>query len=431
MTLTVLVLLGVLLYGAPVALALEPRLRGAALAGASFLLGIGVAALHLFALSVAGIAWTRTSVLLSMAPLLILAMVVGWVAKRRGPRRDDEGWSQPVPPGPSTPLGMTRAGMVFDVLTLLAIVSYAIFALWAPPFEWDFYGIWGLKGRWFFEARGVDWAWLRANVAQSDYPPLVPLMFDFIAVVTGHWNDAAFGWLYVALGASLIAVFRGFSSPAATLAVAFPALNVWVGLADAAVMAYGCAGVLLLRAGATRTGAIFLGLAAWSKNEGLAWIVTAAVALLFVTRSVRKVVALWPAAVLIAPWLIALRMLELESYLAKGSAVKRVFEHLGDPVKTIRALASAPPDQPYFWLVVLAIVVIFLRDALQRERFLLLAVFLQAAALVLPLLATPFDLAAHATFSLNRVPHQIAPVAAFLAAVLVLRRMETRRAADH
>ena len=422
MTSTVLVLLGVLLYGAPIARALEPRLRGAALAGASFLLGIGTVALHMFALSVAGIAWTRTSVLLSIAPLLILAMVVA--AKRRRQSGGDEEWSRPVSAGPSTPLWMTRTGGVFDVLTVLAIVSYAIFALWAPPFEWDFYGIWGLKGRWFFEARGVDWAWLRANVAQSDYPPLVPLMFDFVAVVTGHWNDAAFGWVYVALGAALIAVFRGFSSPAATLAVAFPALNVWVGLADAAVMAYGCAGVLLLRAGATRTGAIFLGLAAWSKNEGLAWILTAAVALLIATRSVRKVAAFWPAAVLIAPWLIALRVLDLQSYLAKGSAVKRVFEHLGDPVKTVKALASAPPDQPYFWLVVLAIVLIFLRDAIQQERFLLLAVLLQAAALVLPLLATPFDLAGHATFSLNRVPHQIAPVAAFLAAVLVLRRME-------
>lgn len=313
---------------------------------------------------------------------------------------------------------------MFDALTLLAIVSYAIFALWAPPFEWDFYGIWGLKGRWFFEARGVDWTWLRANVSHSDYPLLVPLMFDFIAVVTGGWNDAVFGWLYVAVGASLIAMFRGSSSPAATLAVAFPALNVWVGLGDAAVTAYGCAGVLLVRAGAMRAGAIFLGLAAWSKNEGLALIVTTAVALVIVTRNVRKAVALWPAAVLIAPWGITLRLLDLENDLATGSASKRVFAHLGDPVETFQALAGAPPDQPFFWLVVLAIVLIFVRDAIRRESFLLLAALLQAAALVLALLATPFDLAGHATFALNRILHLIAPIAAFLAAVLVLRRMD-------
>lgn len=405
MTLTPLVLVGVMLYGIPLARWIDARLRGAALAGAAFLFGIGAIALHLFALSVMRVPWTRTSVLIAIAPLLAAALYftrnVPWI---RGDARLS--W--------------------LDAITVAIFVAYAIFALWAPPFEWDFYGIWGLKGRWFFDARGIDWAWLQTGVAHPDYPPLVPLMFDFVAIVTGAWDDHAFGWLYPALCASLIAIVREKSSAPVTLAVAFPALNVWIGLGEAAVMAYGCAALLFLRDGAIRTAAIFLGLAAWSKNEGVIWIVTAAVALLIATRSLRKALALWPAAALIAPWLITRAVYGLQDLFARSGALERVIDRLADPVATFRAIAAAPPDQPYFWLVVLAVIVIYARRAVQRERFLLLALLLQAAALVAPLLLTPFDLAGHAMFSLNRIPHQLAPVAAFLAAVLLLRDVHPR-----
>ena len=405
---TPLVLIAVFLYGIPIALAVDARLRGAALAGTSFLLGIGTIALHMFTLSVLRIPWTRTSVLLALAPLFILTTIL---AKRRA-------WLQPAHSREG------RAGAmpyVVDLIVLVALVAYAIFALCRPPYEWDFYGIWGLKAKWFFEAGGVDWTFLRTNTSHPDYPLLVPLMFDFLAVVTGGWNDAAFGWLYIAIGASLIAIVRGHAPALVTLAAAFPALSVWIGHAEGAVMAYGCAGLLFLRAGSIRTGAIFLGLAAWSKNEGLAWIVTAALALLIATRGIRKVLALWPAVALISPWLIARSVLKLPTDLAQGSALQRILEHLRDPVTTFNALWSATPDQPYFWLVVALIVVLYARRAVQREQFLLLALLLQSAALVVPLLATPFDLGGHASFALNRIPHQLAPAAAFLAAMLLTR----------
>ncbi|HEX8409280.1 MAG TPA: hypothetical protein VF883_10465, partial [Thermoanaerobaculia bacterium] len=77
---TPLILLAVFLYGIPIALAVDARLRGAALAGTAFLLGLGTITLHMFALSALGIPWTRTSVLLALAPLFILATIV---AKRR------------------------------------------------------------------------------------------------------------------------------------------------------------------------------------------------------------------------------------------------------------------------------------------------------------------------------------------------------------
>jgi hypothetical protein len=400
---TAFLMVAIALYGLP--LALCARLRGFALAGASFLLGVGAIALHLFVLTAIGVPWTRTAVLLALTPLLIVATIF---AKRRA------GFS-PTPP----PEGRAEARPTFvDLFVLAAIVAYAVFALYAPPYEWDFYGIWGIKGRWFFDARGIDWTYLKTNSTHPDYPLLLPLLFDFTAIVTGGWNDQAFGWIFVALCASFILIARGHSSALVALAVVFPALNLWIGLAEAAVMAFGCAGLLFLRRGEYGIGAVMLGFAAWSKNEGLALIVAAAVALLFVTR---RVLALWPAVAMIAPWVIARSILKLPTDLADKQSLLRVWERLIHPRETLPQLATAPPDQPYLWLIILLIVVLYIRSAWKGERFLLVALLLQSAALVIPLFATPFDLAGHAQFSLNRIPHQIAPAAAFLAAVLLTR----------
>src|SRR5687767_3873726 len=161
-TLTPLVLAGVLLYGVPLARMLDARLRGATLAGGAFLLGSGTIALHLFALSILRIEWTRTSVLLSLVPLFVFA-----VMRTRG-----------------LPWGRAEARPTWvDAVTIVFVVSYAIFALWAPPYEWDFYGIWGLKGRWFYDAGGIDWTFVQTNISHPDYPLFVPLLYDFIAVV--------------------------------------------------------------------------------------------------------------------------------------------------------------------------------------------------------------------------------------------------------
>jgi hypothetical protein len=404
---TALLMLGIALYGVP--LALWARQRGLALAGASFLLGAGATALHLFALSVFRVPWTRTSVLLALAPLFWSAAARAAALHRRSASC---GWRNG-----ERQLALPHSRLI-DLFVLAAIVAYAIFALWAPPYEWDYYGVWGIKARWFFDMRGIDWTYLQTHSSHPDYPLLLPLLFDFVAIVTGGWNDLAFGWIYVALCASFLLIARGHSNALVTLAVAFPALNLWIGLGEAPVMAYGCAGLLFLRREQYGLGAVMLGFAAWSKNEGLALIVAAALALLIARKRVTR---LWPALVMIAPWMIVRSMLKLPTDLADKESLLRIWQRLIHPGETLPALATAPPDQPWLWLAILAIVLLYVRDAWQRERFLLVSLLLQSAALVIPLLATPFDLAGHAQYSLNRIPHQIAPAAAFLAALLVTR----------
>ena len=406
---TALLMLGIAAYGLP--FALWARLRGFTLAGASFLLGAGTIALHLFALSIAGIPWTRTAVLLALTPLYVVAGCWLLVAcGRLGFRRCTAENQQPA---------TSNRPAFADALILIPLVAYAIFALYAPPYEWDYYGVWGIKARWFYDAGGIDWTYIKTNSTHPDYPLLLPLLFDFIAIVTGTWDDTTFGWIYVALCASFIAIARGHSTALVALAVAFPALNLWIGLAEAPVMAFGCAGLLFLRREQYGLGAVLLGFAAWSKNEGMALLIAAALALLVVRP--RRVPALWPAAVIAAPWVIARKVLALPTDLAHPGVLQRIVERLLDPVNTVTALSTAPPDQPYLWLVILAVVLLYLRAAWRDERFLLVALLLQSAALVVPLFATPFDLGPHAEFSLNRTPHQIAPAAAFLAALLLRR----------
>ena len=409
MTLTPLLLIGVLLYGVPLARMIDARLRGATLAGGAFLLGSGTIALHLFALSILRIEWTRTSVLLSLLPLFVFAIL-----RTRG---------LPWPRAEARPNWI-------DAITIVIVAAYAIFALWAPPYEWDFYGIWGLKGRWFYDAGGIDWMFVKTNISHPDYPLFVPLLYDFIAVVGGGWNDLVFGWLYVFLCASVIAIARGMfadevKSPAlATLAIAFPSLNLWIGLAEGHVMAYGCAGLLFIRRGSVTLGAILLGFAAWSKNEGLALIGVAGIALLIATRSIRKAFALWPAVAVIAPWLIARSVLKLPTDFVDdnvlGRTIHRATAELPD---VLRVFAASPPDQPWMWLACVLTVIVFIGDAVRRERFLTLAVAGQVGLMLAQGLATPWDFGAHVSLTMNRLPHQIAPAAAFLASMLLMRAL--------
>lgn len=403
-----LLMVAIALYGLPLAKLFDRTMRGPLLAGTAFLLGSGAIGLHLFLLSVIGVPWRRTWVLLALVPLLALALML---LRRRSAGDTVAAWWSPS---------------WVDLLTLVVVASYAVFAVWAPPYEWDFFGIWGLKARWFFEARGIDWAAV-PFVGKPDYPILVPLLMDFVGVVTGGWNDRAFGWIYVALSVALLAVIRGMLAsdlkhPAlATLAIAFPTLNLWMGLGEGAVMAYGVAGLLFIRRGSIGLGAVMLGFAASSKNEGLALIAVSVVALLVATRGVRSVLRLWPAALLVAPWMIVRAVLDLPTDFVQGSMTSRILARLANPAEVWDAFVKSPPDQPWFWLFAILAVLVFLRDAIRRETFLLLATAMQLGLMLAQGLATTWDFAAHVSLTLNRLPHQMAPALGFLAVVVLGR----------
>src|SRR4029077_4075993 len=100
--------------------------------------------------------------------------------------------------------------MTFLLLAATLLLGYAMYATLAPPWEADFLADWGVKARTFWEARTIDWNYLQVERSvHPDYPPLVPLLFDFMAVVRGEWNDATFGLINVAFALGLLLIIHG------------------------------------------------------------------------------------------------------------------------------------------------------------------------------------------------------------------------------
>ncbi len=397
--------------------------------GCSLLVGCGVIALDLFALSALDLAWLRGSVAVSLALVVSVALVVSSRKARATPPSSEK-------------LPYTPGAAIFDLATLLTILGHAVYATWTPQREWDYFGIWGLKARTFFEVSGIDWHFLHTNISHPDYPLLVPFLLDYLAIARGAWDERWSGLLFTALCASVILVARGLLAEelrshrwaaAGALVMACPTLNVWIGLGEAAVMAYGCAGILSIRHGMKtgrpqliRLGAILIGFSAWSKNEGLALIaITCAVTFLVAPRDSWRMMieSLWPALAIPSIWLVTRALLTLPTDFLTGPVLGRVIAHLRDFRTVAGAFLRYPPDQPWLWLALIISILICWREAITTERFLTLVAGLQLAVLAGQSLATPWDIRAHIQLSWNRLPHQIAPALVFLAIVLLMPRL--------
>ena len=366
----------------------------------SLLLGAGVAFGLMFVESLLRIPWTRAGVMLP----LIAAAIVGIALRRHALR-----------------VTLPRLHWL-DIVALVVIVGYARFATMAPTPEYDFIGIWGVKAKEFFVARGIDWAWL-ANpfneFAHVDYPLLVPLMFDLQLLVDGSGP----GWMNVGFGVAALLMLRGFLdeeiearwiSALATIALAWTALSPWIGLAEGPLVAYGTAGLLFIRRGETTRGAVLLGLAACCKNEGLTLIVAAFIA----ARTLR----LWAAPAIAAPWLVLRAAHGLNTDLTSGAIWPRVVEHLSNPAPMLRAMVVYSLGKPLFWSGILLALVLGFRQ-LRRERFLVTAIALQLAFFIAAYLVTPHDIAWHVRWSWERIVTQLAAAIGFLAVNCLAERL--------
>jgi hypothetical protein len=315
------------------------------------------------------------------------------------------------------------------LITLVMLIGYARYATAAPAWELDFIDNWGLKGRAFFEHGGIDWdfltnAWYRWS--HQDYPPLVPFVYDFVSLTLGEWNDRLPSLFFpLAAGAALLVIQSlltdELQSPHtaafATLALASLVATPWIGLGETPFIAFAIAGLLLIRAGSTTAGALLLGCAALTKNEGIALIVAAAIAL-----GPRKALRLWPAAVVAAPWLIVRWSHHLVTDLATGSVAARVVEHLRHP-EFIPLLFRYAAGKPLLWLgVILSLVAVARRW--MSERFLLIVIALQTTFYIGAYVVTPLDLAFHIRWSWDRLVSHITPLIVFVALATALRKTE-------
>lgn len=407
------------IVGLPIALALPARARHwHALVGEAYLLGAGAATLALLAMSGLGIAWSRFSLFIASGVVITVAAAI---AARRRPVR----------------VAAPRLGAanLIDVVTATLAGGHLLLATVAAPIENDYLLIWGVKARMFLAARGIDWAWLEAplNVpSHPDYPLLVPLLYDVHALVKGGWPEASVGFATFACGFAALLALRGLLADempklarALTTLILMPLLfSPYIGIAEGPLIAYATIGVLYVRRGAIAvgrgsraevlTGAVFLGLAAWTKNEGLSLIAVIAIALI-VSRRIRLLPALLPAAAIALPWLIVHRMHGLTVDLSEAGAGERMLARLADPIPILSSLFGRSGMPLIFWLGVAVAVAIGFRKLVTEERFLATATVLQLLVYVAVYFMTPRDLTWHIETSWDRVLRQIMPLITLVA----------------
>jgi len=430
MTATLIAILTLAAFGIPIALAVDRRARGPLLIGTAFLYGSGTMFLVLMALSIMHLRWSLVSV--AIAALLIFCGAAV-IAKRQ-------------PGNPATQQPGNPKPHLIDLATLLTITGYALYATLAPLWEWDYWAIWGLKAKQFLESGGIDWRFLESRwntFAHPDYPLLVPLNFDFLALAGGGWSDRWLGLLFVAWGIALLLVARALASRETTplfaslltLTLAAIGISRYVGLAEGALIALGGAGVLFIRAAllddddaAWRHGALLLGFAANCKNEGFALLVAVTIAVIVVSwaRVTATLRNLAPAYILAAPWLILRAAHTLPTDIAEGSALSRFLVRLPH-AHQILAFLGARLYEPWFWVAILAGVLIAPAASRRHEAFVFLVTAIQLLFYVAAYLSTPHNVRWHILTSWSRLTGQIAvPItfAVFLMLANLLRRGE-------
>lgn len=403
MTAVVIAILSMTVLGLSVALALDGRLRGPLLLGLTFLYGSGAIFLVMFALAILHLKWNVVTV-----TVVWLALLAALTMMRKQPTTDNR---QPFKPH------------WLDIPTIVSMIGFALFATASALWEWDFWAIWGLKARVFFDHGGIDWRFLESpwnTFAHPDYPLLVPLNYDFVALLNGDWSDRWLGVLSVAWAVALLMIVRGLAAqessvvPAAlvTLVITGLAASRYPGLAEGPLIAFGSAGLLFARralhskdAADWRHAAILLGLAASTKNEGIALLVAAVIALLIVRP--REVLRLWPSFAIAAPWLILRATHYLPTDIASGSALDRVLHRAPYAVEILIYL-TRHLYEPWFWTCVLLGVLIIPGAARRREAFVLLATLIQLGFYIASYFATPHNARWHVATSWPRLTDQIA-----------------------
>ena len=419
MAAVVIAIASMALLGLPLVLAADRDAPPLRLFGLSFLYGSGAIYLILFALSALRVRWT-------MASAAIAALAVFLAAIRRP---HIHAWKPRI--------------NVIDLATLVAVAGYAVYATIAALWEFDFWALWGLKAKTFAELGGIDWQWLQQRddfFLHADYPLLVPLNFDFVAIIGGGWSDRWLGALFVAWTVALLFVVRDLArretTPAAatliTFAVSMIVMSRHIGTADVPLIAYSAAGVLFVRrallfdeAAAWRHGAILLGLAGCTKNEGIAWIASVAIAVAL--SDARRIVRLWPALALVAPWLIAKLALGLSNDIVTASALSRAAARLRES-GTILTHLDRYFDWRWFWAALLAGLLAAPAKARSRERFVLAAVAAQLAIYIGTYYATPHDLHWQISMSWPRLTEHLAVPMAYTVMTMLVSETARREA---
>lgn len=428
----VIVILTMTAAGLPIAALLVASRPPRTFLGVSYLLGSAWCGIVLFALSLLGIRWSLVS--LAVGGLVPLAMLAPFARERLQQRHAPA----PVP--------ATFPARLVDFLTFITLAGYALYATVAPMWEWDFWSLWGLNARAFFERGGLDWEILsRPEYFLSHYsagaiayrPLLHPLLLDAFALLRGGWDDRVIGLLFAAFAASALLVARdeleeesgsALFSSVVVLGMTGVVASRWVGNPEGMIASYITVAVLLARRAllsrdrALLGGAsIIAGLAALTKDEGLTFVVALGFGITIVSRrNWRMLAGMWPAVALVVPWLFLRTSEALDAIPPLRPLADRVSEHLANPAELLSALARHSPDRPLFWIALLVALAFCARSAVRQEAFAVIILTLQLCFYLAAYVTTPFGVEWHVATSWVRLLYQLAPSLMFVAIVMLV-----------
>jgi hypothetical protein len=381
--------------------------------GLAFLYATGIIYFVELGLALIGVRWSVWNV----SAIAGIVAALCWLAAG--------GWrlAKPVSAPPAASRGPRASFTLIDLATLLTLVVYGLYATVARVWEWDFWAIWGLKGRTFYDLGTIDWRFLESrwnDFVHPDYPLLLPLNYVYAALLGGSWNDRWIGLLTVAFGAALVLTVRGLvareAKPLIASAIAFAAtafaLSGFIGLAEGPLIAFAGAAILFIRrailfddASAMRHGALLAGLAASTKNEGTALLVTIVIALAI--SKPRLVVRMWPAFAVAAPWWIIRAIHQFPTDLARGSFAARALGRAG-AIRPIAALLVQTLNARSMWIAILVALLVVPHALRARERFVFLVFAFQIAIYLAIYLGTPFGVEWQIETSWPRLTGQLA-----------------------
>lgn len=413
----------------------------------SYMLGLGAVSLQMFLYSLASIPF---NVLNIAGPwLLTLAVLV---------------YMRP----PITNIGVRvsfRDIGYFDWFLILVITSQVVYAftyaVLVPISGSDAYQTWFFKAKVFFVDKGLRTEFFSTPEVHPDYPLMVPLSAAWIYTAIGTANEQMAKIIYPLKYLSLISIFYFISRKfiSARISLIFTTLlsitpivmihsgglpgtlgvlcsGDFVGYADLALSICFLSGAgffALYTLDAKRPylmlAAIFLGLAAWTKDEGLVSVLTCGI--LIVVHIITQRIS-WRhllsfiviTSSVIAPWLIYKNLLDIPGEYEGHIGLKPALANIGRVPVILDYMFSMffrrTELYNFTWYLYLGTSLINWRKSLQRPLvYLHILIISQISAYLLIYLVTFLDIQFHLETSFDRLALHILPLSLLIASINV------------
>lgn len=323
-----LALLAIPLAGLPYGLQLG--LRGPLLAAAAWLLGCGMVAGGMLALSLLHVPFARASLGLLWVFLVAPGARLLSLQRGAGVGRVMAAHAGSLLPSfrklerrPRAPSPWCSISGLLAAICLLQILYTVLVAVRVPLGSFDSWSLWAFKGRAFWLDRGMSGTLLHDRsiiFAHPAYPPLLPLLIAWIYTWAGSADPVLMKPIYPLFYCALLLAFYAAvrarldsraALPATALLTLVPRLTEYAGtgLADVPMAAYLVAAAAAVSALAqpdrkrALAAGILLGLAMATKREGLFFFLAASGTLFLMERSWRRLAHwLWPCLLVGLPW---------------------------------------------------------------------------------------------------------------------------------